>query len=89
LWNMAAVTENDAERNVESDVNEDDVKVLKTDELFRRLTDAIRAVPMFDPADRAAWHRAWDKVRLYHDELGARYPRNGTPAKGTRSSATP
>ena len=67
---------------------EDDLKVLKTDELFRRLTDAIRAIPMFDPADRAAWRRAWDEVRRYHDELAARYPRNARPGNGTASSAT-
>jgi hypothetical protein len=76
---MAAVTEDE--------VAQDDVKLLKTGELFCRLMDAIRAVPMFDPAHREAWHRAWDEVRRYHDELAARYPRDSKPANGTGSSA--
>lgn len=69
-------------------VTEDDVKVLKTDELFRRLSAAIRAIPVFDPADRAGWQHAWDEVRRYLDELAARYPRNGRSEKAADSSAT-
>jgi hypothetical protein len=78
---MTAVTE-------DTDDTEEDVKVLKTDELFRRLSEAIRAIPMFDPDDRAAWHRAWDNVRRYHDELAARYPRDARPPDLHGSSAT-
>jgi hypothetical protein len=66
----------------------DDVKVLKTGELFRRLSAAIRDVPMFDPADRAGWQRAWGQVHRYLDELAARYPRNGRPENKAGSSAT-
>jgi hypothetical protein len=79
---MTAVTE-------DTDDTEEDVKVLKTDELFRRLSAAIRAIPMFDPDDRGAWHRAWDEVRRYHDELAARYPRDARPPDLNGSPAAP
>lgn len=64
----------------------EDLKTLTDADLFDRLSDAIRAIPLVSEADPEAWQRAWDDVRRYHNELGRRYRRSDTPTEDGSSS---
>jgi hypothetical protein len=57
----------------------EDLKALADAELFRRLSEAIRAVPGISEAEPEARRHAWDEVFRYHDELARRYPPRSAP----------
>ena len=57
----------------------EDLKALADGELFRRLSQAIRAVPGIGEAGAHERERAWEDVFRYHDELARRYPPRSRP----------